>query len=137
MGQHITFFHKIIYKYVNHPIKTHTLYKCHNHTRESPSLLYKAQLHAQEGGGDKSINLKSYQNVGNCCVQQMSSRGKAVHDAIMRSPTDTNMEDNEDTIVIEATQSKRTQEAKHGSSSSKRKKNAELKTGLKDTPKDF
>ena len=55
----------------------------------------------------------------------------------MRSPTDTNMEDIEDTMVIEATQAKRTQETKKGSSSSKRKKNTELATGLKDTPRDF
>ena len=47
------------------------------------------------------------------------------------------MEDTEDTMVIETTQAKRTQEAKKGGSSSKRKKNAELTTGLKDTPKDF
>ena len=67
----------------------------------------------------------------------MASRGKAVHDAIMRSPTDTNMEDTEDTMVIETTQTKRAQEAKKGSSSSKRKKNAELTTGLKDTPREF
>ena len=60
-----------------------------------------------------------------------------MHDAIMRSPTDTNMDDNEDTMVIEAIQSKRAQEAKRSSSSSKRKKNAELSTGLKETPKDF
>lgn len=60
-----------------------------------------------------------------------------MHDAIMRSPTDTNMEDIEDTMMIEATQSKRTQEAKSRTTSSKRKKNAKLTTGLKDTPKDF
>ena len=60
-----------------------------------------------------------------------------MHDAIMRSPTDTNMEDSEDTMVIELTQSKRTQETKKGSTSSKRKKSTELVTGLKDTPRDF
>ena len=67
----------------------------------------------------------------------MASRGKAVHDAIMRSPIDTNMEDTEDTMLIETTQNKRTQEAKKGISSSKRKKNAELTNGLKDIPRDF
>ena len=67
----------------------------------------------------------------------MSSRGKAVHDAIMRSPTDSNMEDTEDTMVIETAQVKRTQDAKNGSSSSKRKKSTELSTGLKDTPREF
>ena len=40
-------------------------------------------------------------------------------------------------MVIEPIQTKRAQEAKNGSSSSKRKKNAELTTGLKETPKDF
>ena len=54
----------------------------------------------------------------------MANRGKAVHDAIMRSPTDTTMEDMEDTMVVENIQTKRTQEAKKGGSSSKRKKNA-------------
>ena len=67
----------------------------------------------------------------------MANRGKAVHEAIMRSPTDTNMEDTEDTMVIEPNQSKRTQETKKGGSSSKRKKNMELSTGLKETPRDF
>ena len=60
-----------------------------------------------------------------------------MHDAIMRSPTNTNMEDFEDTMVIEPTQPKRTQETKKGSNSSKRKKSTELMTELKDTPKDF
>lgn len=67
----------------------------------------------------------------------MASKRKTIHDAIIRSPTDTNMKDIEDTMVIEATQTKRTQEAKRRSSSSKRKKNAELTTGLRDTPKTF
>ena len=67
----------------------------------------------------------------------MTSRGKAVHDAIMRSPIDTNMEDTEDTMVIESTQTKRAQETNKGGSSSRRKKNTELVTGLKDTPKEF
>ena len=67
----------------------------------------------------------------------MSIRGKAVHDAIMGSPTDTTMNDMEDTMVIENIQSKRTQDAKKGGSANKRKKNAELITGLKDTPRDF
>jgi hypothetical protein len=35
-----------------------------------------------------------------------------VHDAIMRSPTDTNMEDINDTMVVEVNQSKRAQETK-------------------------
>ena len=135
--QHAPSLNKIIYKYANRPIKTHTLYNNHNHTKKRPSLLHKAQLHVQEGGGDKSTHLKFYQTCGNYFVQQMSSRGKAVHDAIMKSPTDTNMEDTEDTMVIGATQSKRSQEAKKGGSSSKRKKNVELTTGLKETPKDF
>ena len=64
----------------------------------------------------------------------MANKGKAVHDAIMKSPIDTNMED---TMMIETSQTKRSQEAKKGGSSSKRKKNAELITGLKDTPKEF
>ena len=67
----------------------------------------------------------------------MSNRGKAVHDATMKSPTDTTMNDTEDTMVIESIQTKRTQEAKKGGSSSKRKKNAKLITGLKDTLKEF
>ena len=60
-----------------------------------------------------------------------------MHDAIMRSPTDTNMDDMEDTMLIETNQTKRAQETKKGGSSSKRKKNVELITGLKDTPRDF
>ena len=67
----------------------------------------------------------------------MANRGKAVHEAIMRSPIDTNMEDSEDTMLIESIQNKRSQEGKTGGSSSKRKKNTELATGLKETPKDF
>ena len=63
--------------------------------------------------------------------------GKAVHEAIMKSPTDTHMEETDDTIVIEANPTKRTQEAKKGGSANKRKKNYELITGLKDTPRDF
>ncbi len=95
-------------------------------------------MHAQKGGGDKSITLKNiYQTIGISYVQQMAARGKAVHDAIMRSPTDTNMEDTDDTVVIESAHAKRTQDAKKGSSSSKRKKSAELITGLKDTPREF
>ena len=69
--------------------------------------------------------------------QQMANRGKAVHEAIMKSPIDTTMEDTEDIVVIEGNQTKRTQENKKGSSSSKRKKSMELATGLKDTPRDF
>ena len=67
----------------------------------------------------------------------MASIGKAVHEAVMRSPTDTNMEDIEDTMVIEANPTKRTQDTKRGSNSSKRKKNAELTIKLQDTPRDF
>ena len=117
-------------------VKNHFLTKT-NITHRSSNLLYKARLQAQKGGGDKSTNSKTHQNTCKICAQQMSSRGKAVHDAIMRSPIDTNMEDIEDTVVIEATQNKRSQETKKGSSSSKRKKNGELITGLKDTPRDF
>ena len=104
---------------------------------KSSNLLYKARLHAQKGRGDESTTLRSHQHSSNLCTQQMSSRGKAVHEAIMRSPNDTNMEELEDTTVIEAIQAKRTQETKKGNSSSKRKKNIELATGLKDTPRDF
>ena len=128
---------KLIHKPKNLRIKTHTLNNNHKNTHKSFNLLYKAQLHAQKGGGDKSNTLKTYQNSSNSCVQQMAHRGKAVHDAIMKSPTDINMEDTEDTMVIEANQAKRTQENKKGSSSSKRKKSLELTTGLKDTPRDF
>ena len=60
-----------------------------------------------------------------------------MHEAIMQSPTDTNMEDPEDTMLIESIQAKRSQEPKKGSSSSKRKKSTELATGLKETPKEF
>ena len=60
-----------------------------------------------------------------------------MHDAIMRSPTDIDMDDGEDTMVLDANPIKRTQETRKGSSSSKRKKNSELATGLKDTPKEF
>lgn len=67
----------------------------------------------------------------------MANRGKAIHEAIMKSPTDATMEDTEDTMMIEPTQPKRAQEMKKGGSSSKRKKNAELVTGLKDTPREF
>ena len=60
-----------------------------------------------------------------------------MHEAIMRSPIDTNMEETEDTMLIESIQTKRAQETKKGGSSSKRKKNAELITGLKDIPRDL
>ena len=43
-----------------------------------------------------------------------------MHEAIMRSPTDTHMDDTEDTMVIEINQTKRAQETKKGGSSSKR-----------------
>ena len=55
----------------------------------------------------------------------------------MQGPIDSNMEDTEDMMVIESAQVKRTQDAKKGSSSSKRKKSTELSTGLKDTPREF
>ena len=67
----------------------------------------------------------------------MANRGKAVHEAIMKSPIDTNMNDTEDTVMIEGNLTKRTQEGRKGSSSSKQKKSAELITGLKDAPRDF
>ena len=106
-----------------------------NHTNKRAKLLYKARLHAQKGGGD--ISTKIYPITNKQYDQQMASRGKAVHDAIMRSPIDTNMDDTEDTMVIETTQTKRAQEVKKGSSSSKRKKSTVIATGLKDTPKEF
>ena len=106
-----------------------------NHTHKKANLLYKARLHAQKGGGDTST--KIYLITNKQYDQQMSSRGKAVHDAIMRSPIDTNTDDMEDTMMIETTQTKRAQEVKKGSSSSKRKKSTDITTGLKDTPKEF
>ena len=115
----------------------HLMSKKNNQTHISFNLLHKARLHAQKGGGDVSITLKTHQHFSKYHVQQMASRGKAVHDAIMRSPTDIHMEDTDDTMVLEANPTKRTQEAKKGSSSSKRKKNSEIATGLKDTPKEF
>lgn len=39
----------------------------------------------------------------------MANKGKTIHDTIMRSPTDINMEDIEETMVIETIQTKRTQ----------------------------
>ena len=107
----------------------------HKQTNHSSHLLYKARLHAQEGGGVESNKLIFLKFPNKHCDPQMSTRSKAVYDAIMRSPTDTT--DMEDTLMLETTQTKRTQEAKKGSSSSKRKKNADLTTGLKDIPKDF
>ena len=118
-------------------ITIHKIIKKDYQINKSSNLLYKARLHAQKGRGDESTTLRSHQHSSNLCTQQMSSRGKAVHEAIMRSPNDTNMEELEDTTVIEAIQAKRTQETKKGNSSSKRKKNTELATGLKDTPRDF
>jgi hypothetical protein len=94
------------------PLKTHMLKITYNQLNKSSNLLYKARLHTQKWGGDKSTTLKTHQNIGNNCVQQMANRGKAVHDAIMRSPTDTNMEDINDTMVVEVNQSKRAQETK-------------------------
>ena len=112
---------------------------CNNNTQTNlkPNLLYKAQLHAQKGREDESIIVNTYQQLSMYCIQQMAHRGKAVHDAIMSSPTDSNMEDAEDTMLIETNPTKRTQETRKGSSSSKRKKNTELSTGLKDAPRDF
>ena len=104
------------------------LCKNHNQSPLSSNLLYKAQLHAQKGKGDKSTTLNSNQHFRNFCLPQMANRGKAVHEAIMRSPSDTNMEDTEDIMVIETNPTKRTQDTKKGSGSSKRKKNAELIT---------
>ena len=135
--QYNTSHNKPIYKYVNLFTKINTPNNNIHHTKESASLLYKAQLHEHEGGGDISTNFKNSQNIGNYCDQQMANRGKAVHEAIMRSPIDTSMEDTYDMMVIEAIQAKRTQEGKKGGSSSKRKKNAEPTTGLKEAPKDF
>ena len=111
--------------------------KCniYKQTNMSSNPLYKAQLHAQKGGGDASIKLQTYIILQ--CDQQMSNRGKAVHEAIMSSPNDTHMDDTEDTMLIETNQTKRTQETKKGGSASKRKKNVEPVTGLKDIPRDF
>ena len=131
----ITQQNKITLKANKNTIENHLSHINNNPTNFS--LLHKAQLHARKGGGDKSFALKTYQTSGNYFVQQMAHRGKAVHEAIMKSPTDTAMEDPEDIMVIESIQNKRTQDAKKGSSSSKRKKNAEPITGLKDIPRDF
>ena len=122
---------------INCPNLTHTICKSQYKLNHSFSLLHKAQLHAQEGGGDISIIQETHHKTSTYCTQQMAYRGKAVHEAIMRSPIDTTMEDPEDTMVIDPSQTKRTQEARKGGSSSKRKKNTELPTGLKDTPRDF
>ena len=84
----------------NPPTRNHMLCNNYRQTHKSSNLLYKARLHAQKGGGDKSITLKTHQNFSNLCFPHMSSRGKAVLEAIMRSPIDTNMEDIEDTMVI-------------------------------------
>ena len=113
---------------------THNFFK---QTTNSPNLLYKARLHAQKGGGGESNKLTTHQHISSLCFQQMTNRGKAVHDAIMGSPIDTAMEDSDDTVVLEANQTKRAQEPKCGSSSSKRKKSMEIITGLKDIPRDF
>ena len=128
---------KVEHKTKKPPSKTLSLSNNHKQTNKNSNLLYKARLHAQEGGGDKSTTLKTYPYVRILCSLQMSSRGKAVHEAIMRSPTDTNMEDIEDTMVLETIPNKRAQDPKRGGSSSKRKKNVELSTGLKETPSEF
>ena len=93
---------ELAHKSTNLPITTHRICNTYNQTNKSSNLLYKARLHAQKGG-DKNTTLETYQNISNHCVQQMASRGKAVHDAIMRSPINTNMEDTEHTMVIETT----------------------------------
>ena len=115
-------------KHTNPLSRNHRSCNNFNQTHISFNLLYKARLHAHEGGGDEITTLRTYQNTSNLCTSQMSSRGKAVHEAIMRSPSDTNMEDTEDTTMLETNPTKRTQDTKRGSSSSKRKKNAELIT---------
>ena len=103
----------------------------------SSYLLYKTRLHAQKGGGDKNITLTTHKYSSIYCDQQMAHRGKAVHEAIMKSPTNTNMEELEDTMLIESIQAKRAQEPKKGSSASTRNKSMEIVTGLKDSPRDF
>ena len=128
----INFVHKI----KNLLTSNHIEYNTQNLSKSS-NLLYKARLHAQKGGGDESTTLTTNKHTSIYCDQQMAHRGKAVHEAIMSSPTDTNMEDLEDTMLIESIQAKRAQESKKGSSSSKRKKITEIATGLKETPKDF
>ena len=40
----------------------------------------------------------------------MANRGKAVHEAIMKSPLDTHMDDTEDTMLIEINQTKSTRD---------------------------
>ena len=130
-----TSYSKLIHLYANLLTYTHILCNNFTHIKKHYNLLYKTQLHAQKGGGDNSITLNTYQKSGHLCIQQMAHRGKAVHEAIMRSPNDT--EEIEDTLMLEAIPNKRTQETKKGSSSSKRKKNVELTTGLKETPKEF
>jgi hypothetical protein len=49
----------------------------------------------------------------------------------MGSPTDTNIEEAEVTMEVQANQTKKTEE-KGGGSSSKRKRSSEFQTGLKD-----
>ena len=107
-----------------------------NQTKQTP---YTKKLVCKSNTNNTFLksNILTFLKICNPCDQQMSIRGKAVHDAIMGSPTDTTMNDMEDTMVIENIQSKRTQDAKKGGSANKRKKNAELITGLKDTPRDF
>ena len=60
---------KLAHKSTNLPITIQGFCKTHNQTNKSSNLLYKARLHAQKGGGDKSTTLKTYQNVSNSCVQ--------------------------------------------------------------------
>ena len=115
------------------PLGIHNKFKTRKYITKNPNLLYKARLHAQKGRGDKIPSL----NTCSLFVQQMANRGKAVHEAIMKSPIDTNMNDTEDTVMIEGNLTNRTQEGRKGSSSSKQKKSAELITGLKDAPRDF
>jgi hypothetical protein len=108
--------HKTLHCNTPLQLKTETnviTFKCKTKKRntqinKSSKPLYKARLHAHEGRGVKSTNLKTHQHTNMHCDQQMANRGKAIHEAIMRSPTDTNMEDLEDTMLIETTQAKRT-----------------------------
>ena len=99
--------HTELHKIINYTSKQ-ILHNNYNKTHISSTLLYKARLHAQKGGGEKSITLNTHQNLSCHCAQQMANRGKAVHDAIMSNPIDTDM-DTEDTMVIETTLAKRTQ----------------------------
>ena len=69
---------KLTHKNINHFITKHILHKTLDQIKNSSNPLYKAQLHAQKAGGDKSITLKIHQCSSNCCILQMANRGKAV-----------------------------------------------------------